>query len=813
MAIVVDPDNLDRKQVIFGTEPRVISLYPTGGLVHASATQSTGETTAASTTFEDLTNGDFVTWGVTQDDILLIFTGADQRHYLVDTVTDADTLSVQTDSDFTTFSASDTGLVYEIRDPTGGSIADGVTEQCLYSFAKEEWRTDSETYGSDDLRRHPFPYEGITPEQFEIGGGLPHDDWMMANDYSRKKVRSGGWRIVDSSSVNQYEYAGFVSLGSMQTTSRPYFQRTSVTTDPTAFEFAGPVNEANLIWVSAGADYTTYFKAFLRTKGYSYAAYDLLTEQNLSALTYKVYSFPLSESADAAIVDADSDMGRTSPYVDATTTKSVGGSSNDGVTVAGGGGVSGTEGTFTSATAVWQTSLVHPGDVLQITSGTQQGYYYIISVDSETNLTVSLADQGDFTAETTLTFTIHTRDIFTPAANDGTLADVDGDTGTITSSGGGFTAAGIAADDLLVITEAASAHRGVYKVISNDSDTQLTINTEDGAFTAVGSIDYYVVEPSMWLQYKWETIQTDVSVGTDVDFADANPDTITRQAGSWITDGVEAGDVVYVYNANTTANNGYYTVESVAALTLTLVPTDTLTADTNDTSAQIDIYRGFRRTVGNYAYSFKWRLLGNGGTAAQCYQFDQQQLRLPSDIDWGPGTARGDITSQLITYATPTGICYDLVIDDLNANDINNMTFIDATGASREYNYVSAGDILFNANLKGDTNGIYHMYFLNDDAGDNTGRDYGTPTAITVNDADSNPITGTTSTKDSDPWSYDYTNNTQRGAASAGTDAPIVIIAIGLGTAQFFRFDGTITQSKGLNFSLVSALERNYSNP
>lgn len=807
MAIVVDPDNLDRKQVIFGTEPRRISVRPTGSLVHASATQSTGETTTGTTTFEDTTNGDFVTWGVTADDILCLFTGADQRHYKVDTVTDADTLSVKTDSDFTTFSATATSLVYEIRDPTGGSTTDGITEQCLYSYSKEEWRVDSETYGSDDLRRHPFPYEPITPEQFETGGGLPHDNWRYANDYTRKKIRFGGWRVVDSSSVDQYDYAGFVSLGSMLATSKPYFQRTSATTDPTSFEFAGPVNEANLIWDNGGPDYTTYFKAFLRTKGYTYASYDLLTEQNLTALTYKIYSFPLSESADAAIEDDDSDVGRTSPYVSAATSKTLSGSQNDGETVVG------SAGTFKSATAAWQTNLVQPGDVLQITSGTQQDYYYIISVDSETDLTVSLADFGDWAAETSLTFAVTSRDLILEIADDGALADVDGDTGTLTSTAGGFVAAGIAAGDMLVILEAASAHRGVYKVISRDSDTVLTINTEDKAFTTQSNIDYRICEPSMWLQYKWETIATDVNVGTDADFADADPDTITRQAGSWVTDGAEEGDVVYVYNANTAANNGYYTIENVTALTLTLVPTDELTADSNDTTAQFDILRGFRRLVGNYTYSFRWRLFGNSGTAAECYQFEQQQIRLPTDIDWGPGTSRGDITDQLMTYATPTGQCTDMIIDDIASADTNNVTYFDATGVERQFNFVSAGKIQFNANLKNDTNGIYHMYFLNNDAGDDDGSDYGTPAAITVQDSGSSDISGTTNGLDDVDWDYDYDNNTQRGTGSEGTNAPIVIVAIGLDTAQFFRFDGTITRTKGLNFSLVSALERNYYNP
>ena len=54
------------------------------------------------------------------------------------------------------------------------------------------------------------------------------------------------------------------------------------------------------------------------------------------------------------------------------------------------------------------------------------------------------------------------------------------------------------------------------------------------------------------------------------------------------------------------------------------------------------------------------------------------------------------------------------------------------------------------------------MYFTNDDAGDNSGDDYGTATAITVNDKDGVPITGTISSGNLS-FNYDYTSNVQRG--------------------------------------------------
>ena len=60
-----------------------------------------------------------------------------------------------------------------------GDVSDGITLQGIYSFGKEEWRVDSLITDltpeyNDDLIRHQFPYETITSEQFETGGGTSH---------------------------------------------------------------------------------------------------------------------------------------------------------------------------------------------------------------------------------------------------------------------------------------------------------------------------------------------------------------------------------------------------------------------------------------------------------------------------------------------------------------------------------------------------------------------------------------------------------------------------------------------------------------
>lgn len=61
-------------------------------------------------------------------------------------------------------------------------------------------------------------------------------------------------------------------------------------------------------------------------------------------------------------------------------------------------------------------------------------------------------------------------------------------------------------------------------------------------------------------------------------YADANPDTIVRGAGSFLTDGWLAGMVVVI--TGTATNDKKVTIATVVALTITLIAADTLLAET-----------------------------------------------------------------------------------------------------------------------------------------------------------------------------------------------------------------------------------------
>lgn len=176
----------------------------------------------------------------------------------------------------------------------------------------------------------------------------------------------------------------------------------------------------------------------------------------------------------------------------------------------------------------------------------------------------------------------------------------------------------------------------------------------------------------------------------------------------------------------------------------------------------------------------------------------------------------GNTLSTLFQSENPGGDGGGVAVINFDSNDTNRITQRDNDGDARTFPFVAAGTIQFNANLSTDVDAIYRMFFTNDDAGDNLGRDFGTIDAITVQNTVPANIAGAVPQSpggSSVAFDFDYDGNVQRGAASAGTDAPITIVAIGLSTAQYVIATGTITRSTGQTFSLVAALERNFSNP
>tara|TARA_R110000803_G_scaffold54040_2_gene110615 strand:- start:5997 stop:7439 length:1443 start_codon:yes stop_codon:yes gene_type:complete len=257
----------------------------------------------------------------------------------------------------------------------------------------------------------------------------------------------------------------------------------------------------------------------------------------------------------------------------------------------------------------------------------------------------------------------------------------------------------------------------------------------------------------------------------------------------------------------------------------------TITTTTPYTGMSISYFTSsFQRTIGGTARDFKVLIDGNSGTKQQIYEFVQKQLRSGSgyDIDSGDNFANvtGSVAEELLQFVGDTlktkfqssvggdaGITGGVYIDNFLAIDTNNLTFVDDTDTERTFPFVAAGTILFNTNLQNDGDSIYKLFFTNDDAGDNTGRDFGTQNALIIESNNGDPITGSVATSASRAFDYDYDGNIQRGSDSSGSDVPFTGVALGLGTAQYVVTTGTWTRSTANAVNFVAALERNYSNP
>jgi len=580
-------------------------------------------------------------------------------------------------------------------------------------------------------------------------------------------------------------------------------------------------NNASDTLMIAAVDKRFYLKLFARKKGRSYAS---ATEFNAGIdvtaggfLRGKVEKFPLAHATDPAIVLEDGEMAGDAvndvfKEIETHATDTTGVTTDLG------------DGTFTfDAAAVspaFNDGILQPGDSLEIASGSYQGFFEIKSItDADTIVCYHeplLTYPGD---ETTLTFTTRTNTLDSGLAN-ATLTDVDGDTATMDSAGATFTTDDglgdrtVAADDIVIITAGDSSAIGVYKVVSvTDADTLVLDTSDQNIIGGPHTNQTYIIKrPGMHLQ-RYETNADAVGPdgGTGFDFNDANPDTIDRNdGGNWTTNNYDTvGMMITVSNAADPLNDGTYILASNTTSVLTLIAEEAVSADTLDTTAVFAGEYGIIRSINSVSYPFHWRLLANGGTLAQIFQFIQKELRRPTDVDEGNGTARGDITDLLMSFASPTGTTLDLFPDNLAASDLNNVTYQDMSGDARNNAFIVGITFQVNANLTGSADKRLVAFFTDPDLTPANGNEFGSNGAVIVNDKDGTPM-DFTAIAGNITTTFDYTNNAQ-GSRTPGTDAAITVVAIGDDFAQHVLVTDTITQVNSKTIAVLPALERNYS--
>jgi len=176
--------------------------------------------------------------------------------------------------------------------------ANGVTGSAVFTALELFWNADS------SANRYRFPFaisDGPSASMLELRGG-----WQWKDAATISLLRDAGFSYstdFSGQSVTE-EYVGIKQLGTVSNpTDQPYYLLGSATV-PTNFGVAGEFNECVKVYDSAGADNRSALKIYIRESGDTYASYDLLSEQNLSALLPKSYAVPLSTTTDlnAAVV-------------------------------------------------------------------------------------------------------------------------------------------------------------------------------------------------------------------------------------------------------------------------------------------------------------------------------------------------------------------------------------------------------------------------------------------------------------------------------------------------------------------------------
>ncbi len=196
----------------------------------------------------------------------------------------------------------------------GDLSTDGLTLKCLYSFLKEQWRTDP---NAKNLAAFPFPMVPITDESFELVEG-----WDFKDATARNLIRTAGWTVKNAAGNVIAKWAGIIGLGTIESNDQLYYQQ-ATGGSATNVVLTGQVNQAVQIYSDPngdgnpvdGFDYRTFFKLFVRE--YQQTDDDAnLSDIGVSTMDSIAYRFPISTGSDAIkITHGDATVGGANdPY-------------------------------------------------------------------------------------------------------------------------------------------------------------------------------------------------------------------------------------------------------------------------------------------------------------------------------------------------------------------------------------------------------------------------------------------------------------------------------------------------------------------
>lgn len=290
-------------------------------------------------------------------------------------------------------------------------------------------------------------------------------------------------------------------------------------------------------------------------------------------------------------------------------------------------------------------------------------------------------------------------------------------------------------------------------------------------------------------------IVVDVGTHSGVDGSVTGGNTLTTAAAG-IVGANYIGGTIEVHNTGTA--KGVYTISGTpAAGTVTITGT-------------------FTGTLSNLSFTIK-PAAPVTATLQQVYSFVQAKLVQPASINAQATSVIGKTASLLMNWTAKlvcgvyaptnpagggTGVCVEGVADAY----INTIQLYDNSATLREYPFASAGTLNFSSNLVG---GWYFLMY-SDLSG---GNDWGTNSSVIVRDKTNTNISGTISST-SIPFNYDYTNQTEGGLRTGGTDTAVTLVAGKSGSAKpvvIATTAGTgLTASKSISITATAETDRAY---
>jgi hypothetical protein len=195
---------------------------------------------------------------------------------------------------------------------------------------------------------------------------------------------------------------------------------------------------------------------------------------------------------------------------------------------------------------------------------------------------------------------------------------------------------------------------------------------------------------------------------------------------------------------------------------------------------------GFNQADGD----FTWVLHNTaGGTVQECAAFLDALSLQDDDIDGGDGTYNGlkgrvwysrNAAGKVVTASIGGD---GLFIEGLSTAEKQNVIMTDDAGAQKTYPYFPEVQITVGAAAVADINAWYHVYYENgaDD------QDFDKSDAVTVNDADGNPVKGNVASDNVGGkilFAYAYDTNTQAGLSAETPKACVVEVEGDGGAAQ-----------------------------